>query len=114
MPAMQNELNPWLNASANQCTKASSESCCVDRLYVVKSDWFNFHIFLLFFSYLSVFVVCSSLTFWHLQYPLHEAVVLLLCFLLVRIVCLSACGMCVSSGFFWFFLVISFVLSTCL
>ena len=37
-----NELNPWLNPSANQCTKASSESCCVKRLYVIKSDWFNF------------------------------------------------------------------------
>ena len=33
-----NELNPWLNPSANQCTKASSESCCVKRLYVIKSD----------------------------------------------------------------------------
>ena len=33
---------PWLNTSANECTKASSESCCVDRLYVIKSDWFNF------------------------------------------------------------------------
>ena len=30
-----NELNPCLNPSANQCTKASSESCCVDRLYVI-------------------------------------------------------------------------------
>ena len=36
------ELNSCLNPSANQCTKASSESCCVDRLYVIKSDWFNF------------------------------------------------------------------------
>ena len=36
-----NELNPWINPSANQCTKASSESCCVDRLYVIKSDLFN-------------------------------------------------------------------------
>ena len=37
-------LKPWLNPSANhdQCTEASSISCCVDRLYVIKSDWFNF------------------------------------------------------------------------
>ena len=37
-------LKPWLhvNPSANQCTKASSESGCVDGLYVIKSDRFNF------------------------------------------------------------------------
>ena len=36
------ELNPWLNLSANQCTKASSEFRCVDRLHAIKSDWLNF------------------------------------------------------------------------
>ena len=35
-------LKSWLNPSANQCTKASSASCCVDRLCVIKSDWFKF------------------------------------------------------------------------
>ena len=37
-------LKPWLhvNPSANQCTKASSESGCVDGLHVIKSDRFNF------------------------------------------------------------------------
>ena len=37
-----NELNPWLNLSANRWTKASSESYCVCWLYIIKSDWFNF------------------------------------------------------------------------